>query len=310
MFDYALFPTDFSAYTDAVLSCLPELKAVGLREAVLLSVIRASDVPMPETVNRDSLEYWRWSLGEKLNIAKMALEGKGLIVRTGIAYGNSAEQIVHVAEEERVELIIMGAQGATASQELLLGSTAYEVVRRATVPVLLQKFETVRDLGHVKCHQVCEHMFKRILFPTDFSDCAEATFQLVKRLKAAGTEEVIVLHVKKERSRKNRLTEQVAEFDCHDAERLEALCKALRLFGLRAQPMLRQGTPSSETLEVSNEVEPGLIIVGLYARSALQGMMTSDSFDNVLRLSRLPVLAVRQLEAAHKRQVKKNERAM
>jgi hypothetical protein len=40
--------------------------SAGLREVILLSVIRPSDVPMAETVNHDSLEYWRWSLDEKL----------------------------------------------------------------------------------------------------------------------------------------------------------------------------------------------------------------------------------------------------
>jgi len=64
MFARVLFPTDLSAYADSVLACLPELKSAGLREVVLLSVIRPSGVPMPETVNRESLEYGRWSLGE------------------------------------------------------------------------------------------------------------------------------------------------------------------------------------------------------------------------------------------------------
>ena len=195
MFARILFPTDFSSYADSVLACLPDLMSAGLREVVLLSVIRKSDVPMPETVNCDSLEYWRWSLDEKLNIAKMALEGKGLRVLTRIEYGSPAEQIVNVAEDERVELIVLGAQGATVAQELLVGSTAYEVIRRATVPVLLEKFEVIRELGHVKCHRNCEHAFERILHPTDFSDHADSAFQVVKRLKAAGAREVIVLHM-------------------------------------------------------------------------------------------------------------------
>jgi len=98
MFARVLFPTDFSAYADSVLACLPDLKSVGLHEVVLLSVIRPSDVPMPETINRESLEYWRWSLEEKLNVAKMALEGKGLRALTRVEYGNPVEQIVQIAE--------------------------------------------------------------------------------------------------------------------------------------------------------------------------------------------------------------------
>ena len=294
MFAHILFPTDFSAYSDAVLACLPDLKTAGLREVALLSVIRRSDVPMPETVNRESLEYWRWSLGEKLNVAKMALEGKGLRVLSRIEYGNPAEQIVRVAEEERVETIVMGAQGATAAQELLIGSTAYEVIRRATVPVLLEKFEVIRELGHVRCRQVCEDIFHRVLHPTDFSEYADAAFQFVKRLKTAGTEEVVVLHVQDERVMKQRSPEQLSEFDRHDTERLEDLCKALRLFGLQARPILRHGIPFRETLNLADEIDASLIVLGTHGRSAVREMLAGSTFENVVRLSRQPVLVVRR----------------
>jgi hypothetical protein len=90
MFSRALFPTDFSDYANSVLACLPELRDAGLREVVLLHVIRSSDVPMPETVNRESLERVRWGAEEHLNIARMALEGQGLRVRARIEYGSPA----------------------------------------------------------------------------------------------------------------------------------------------------------------------------------------------------------------------------
>lgn len=295
MFSHILFPTDFSAYADSVLACLPELKSVGLREVVLLSVIRSSDVPMPETVNQEGLEYWRWSLAEKLNVAKMALEGQGLHVLTRIEYGSPSEQIVHVAEDERVEMIVMGAQGVTAAQELLIGSTAYEVIRRATVPVLLEKFEVIRELGHVKCQRLCANTFAHVLHPTDFSDCADAAFQVVKRLKAAGTREVTLLHVQDDRVMKNRPPEQLAEFDRHDTERLEALCKALRLFGVQATPALRHGIPFHETLKLAGEIGPEcLIVLGSHGRSAISEMLAGSTFENVVRLSRHPVLVVRR----------------
>jgi len=187
LFARVLFPTDFSAYANAVFDCLPELKSAGLREVILLYVIREWDAPWPETVNRESLERVRWSAEEQLNIARMALEGQGLRVFTRIEYGDQAANIVRVAEEELASLIVMGAQGKTAAQELLLGSVANEVMRRASAPVLIQKFEVVREMGHVACKRVCENMFSCVLFPIDFSDCAKQAFQVIKQLKHAGT---------------------------------------------------------------------------------------------------------------------------
>ena len=292
MFSKILFPTDFSAYANAVLACLPDLKAAGVGIVVLLSVIRSSDVPMPETLNREGLDAWRFSLEEQLNVARMALEGKGLRVLTRVEYGNPVEQILAVAADERVDLIVMGAQGMTVAQELLIGSTTYEVVRRAQLPVLLQKMEVVRELGHVQCSRMCEHIFSRVLHPTDFSDCATEAFQVVKRLKAAGTTHVTVLHVQDERTMRHRPAEQIAAFDREDTERLQKLCNALQLFGLPAEPMLRHGIPFRETLRTADEIGASLIVLGTRGRSAVQELSAGSTFENVVRLSRQAVLVI------------------
>ncbi len=293
MFARVLFPTDFSAYADTVLACVPELAAAGVREVVLLSVVRKSDVPLPENLSRESLNYWRWNLSEQLNVAQMALEGKGLQVVTRIEYGDPAAQIVRVAEEEHAELIVIGAQGCTAAQELLIGSTSYEVVRRATLPVLLEKFEVLHELGHTKCHRMCEQLMSQVLHPTDFSTCAEAAFQIVQRLKAAGAEAVTVLHVQDERTMRHRSAEQIAEFDRRDAERLEALSQALRLHGLSARWLIRHGIPFQEALKTADEINASLIVLGSCGRGAVREMLAGSTFENVVRLSRQPVLVAR-----------------
>ena len=294
MFARVLFPTDLSAYANAVLACLPDLKPAGLRQVVLLSVIRSSDVPLPETLNQESLEYWRWSLGEQLNIAKMALEGKRLRALIRIEYGSPVEQIVRVAQDERVDTIVLGAQEASAAQELLIGSTTYEVMRRATVPVLLHKFQVVRELGHAQCRQKCEHMFQRVLHPTDFSECANSAFQVVKRLKSAGTQEVLLLHVQDDRTMRNRPPEQIAAFDAEDTQRLEPMRRDLALCGLQAKVELRHGIPFRETLQVAEEENINLIVLGSHGRSAVQEMLAGSTFENVVRASRHPVLVVRR----------------
>lgn len=293
MFARVLFPTDFSAYANAVFACLPEIKAAGMREVVLLHVIRQSDAPLPDTLNRESVDYMRWSAQEQLNIARMALEGHGLRVSVRVEYGSPPAQIARVAEEERVDLIVIGAQGATVAQELLIGSVSYEVARRATVPVLLLKFQVVRELGHVRCNRVCEQMFARVLHPTDFSECANAAFQVVKRLRAAGAQEVVVLHVQDERAMKHRSAQQLAEFDREDAERLQRMCRALLLYGLQARPLLRRGVPFRETISVADEIDASLIVLGSRGRTMLQDLIAGSTFENVMRLSRQPVLVAR-----------------
>ncbi len=94
-----------------------------------------------------------------------------------------------------------------------------------------------------------------------------------------------------------RPPEQLAEFDHEDSKRLQALCRALIMFGLQARPLLRHGIPFRETLKVAEEENPSLIVLGSHGRSAVQEMLAGSTFENVVRLSRHPVLVVRR-EAA------------
>lgn len=292
MFGRILFPTDFSAYSNAVFDCLPELQPAGARDVILLYVIRESDVPLPETINRESLERVRWSAEELLNIAKMALEGKGMRAWTRIEYGSPAARIAEVAQEENVNIIVLGAQGSSLLAEVLLGSVAVEVLRRSRVPVLLLKFEVIRELGRVECRRVCKELFRKVLIPTDFSDCAQNALQLVKRLKSAGTQEVIVLHVQDERAMRHRSPEQLAQFDQEDRERLERIERDLLLYGLPARTILRHGIPFREVMRLVEEENPGLIVMGTHGRGAVQEMLLGSTLESVARVCRHPVLAV------------------
>lgn len=51
--------------------------------------------------------------------------------------GDTAEQIVEVAEASNAGLIVVGTRGTTEWKSLLLGGVANKVVHHATCPVLL-----------------------------------------------------------------------------------------------------------------------------------------------------------------------------
>ena len=67
----------------------------------------------------------------------------GVAVDSRIVTGTPVEQIVRLAKELSVDLIIMGTHGRTGISHVFLGSVAEKVVRRAPCPVL-----TVRPKEH------------------------------------------------------------------------------------------------------------------------------------------------------------------
>ena len=74
---------------------------------------------------------------------KKELESSGLIsVRTILREGIPGDEIIKVAEEENVDLIIVGDNGKRGLVRLITGCVSKEVEKNATVPVLVGKSDT------------------------------------------------------------------------------------------------------------------------------------------------------------------------
>ncbi|MFN2577162.1 MAG: universal stress protein [Pyrinomonadaceae bacterium] len=66
-------------------------------------------------------------------------ELRGLAVEEIIAHGDPAAEIVRIANERKVDLIVISSHGRTGLGRILFGSTAEAVVRHARCPVLVVK---------------------------------------------------------------------------------------------------------------------------------------------------------------------------
>ncbi|OGW25685.1 MAG: hypothetical protein A2X59_02960 [Nitrospirae bacterium GWC2_42_7] len=87
---------------------------------------------------------YKESLDEKsekiLTYYKKELEDNGIsLVKTVIRTGHPAEEILKVAEEEGVELILLGYSGRKGLNRLISGSVANEVEKNTKTPVLVAK---------------------------------------------------------------------------------------------------------------------------------------------------------------------------
>jgi nucleotide-binding universal stress UspA family protein len=86
-----------------------------------------------------------------LNYYKKELEDGGLIsVRTLIREGIPGDEITKVAEEENVDLIIVGSNGKKGFMRLLTGCVSKDVEKNATVPVFVAKGDTTEKAFETK----------------------------------------------------------------------------------------------------------------------------------------------------------------
>jgi nucleotide-binding universal stress UspA family protein len=140
-----LLPTDFSQCAESALPYAAGLaRQMGARllclhvvEAVMPPVGYAAVAePMPAVDISGQLEESATRELPKLGARE---ECAGLDVEELLAHGDAAGEIVRVARERNVDLIVISSHGRTGWGRLLFGSTAESVVRHAHCPVLVVK---------------------------------------------------------------------------------------------------------------------------------------------------------------------------
>jgi universal stress protein A len=136
-----LVPCDFSEYAEKALTWALELAERWRSRVLLLHVIpRPSYPPMLMGSYFDVAQFEASLQAEAETRAKeiVARAGnKAVQIETQVIIGEPFSDICRMAEDEKVDLIVMGSHGRTGLRHVLLGSVAERVVRHAPCPVLV-----------------------------------------------------------------------------------------------------------------------------------------------------------------------------
>ncbi len=141
-----LWPTDFSVLARVAFPYALKLAADAAAELVIFHALTPaeSDV-LPGITGRiwGRLERESRIRGEgQLRLLTDEAERRGVRARTALAAGVPFQEILRAARRLRCDLIVIATHGRTGLRNVLIGSVAEKVVRRAPCPVL-----TVRPPG-------------------------------------------------------------------------------------------------------------------------------------------------------------------
>ncbi|MGC2107974.1 MAG: universal stress protein [Candidatus Korobacteraceae bacterium] len=113
----------------------------GICEKSAISVLAVARLPEPATsvevgaVLDDAREHYEAGLKRVVERGHVL----GVEIATDIVVGHPGEQLIHRAETEAVDMIIVGRRGTSLFQKIVLGSVSERVLRYAHCPVLLVK---------------------------------------------------------------------------------------------------------------------------------------------------------------------------
>jgi nucleotide-binding universal stress UspA family protein len=134
-----LVPTDFSETSDKALDFAIELAqkfdaSVVVMHAYEIPVIGFPDGSLVATADVASRIQEAGKKGLEQSLSTRS--GRGVKVTSVLREGRADEEIRSLAEELKVDMIVIGTHGRKGIARALLGSTAENVVRTVTIPIL------------------------------------------------------------------------------------------------------------------------------------------------------------------------------
>lgn len=137
LFKRILVPVDGSKYMEANVGYASEI-AKGMDSKLTLIHVVTLPVVAPPEVNVDPRPLEQAGLKILETAKKIAKkEGADPETRLGRGYGNAAQEILRIAEQEGFDLIVIGAKGHSLLDKLLVGSVCETVMHHAACPVLV-----------------------------------------------------------------------------------------------------------------------------------------------------------------------------
>ncbi len=146
-------------------------------------------------------------------------------------------------------------------------------------------------------------MFRKILYPTDFSDVSKNAIEYIGQLKGSGVEEILVLHVIDERDFQYRYLYVMDEsgdkglkqrMKDEATKELDEIKNKLKDCGFKITSRIEFGVPLKEILRAEQKEDISIIIIGSHGKSNVEEMLLGSVSEKVVRKCKKPVLVVKR----------------
>lgn len=293
-FVHAIVALDLSEASDLIVDAIPQFKKFGTKKVTLVTVVSVS-------FTGERTEFNTEKQAKKLEEYKTALEKHDFTVETDLRSGTyfyPPTEILTSAKDSDADFVVIGSRGQSKVQEMLLGSTATEVLQRSQLPVFLinidMKWDDDTEERKLVINKTVTDSLNHVMHATDFSDTADRAYDVVKSLDNEGKiGKISLIHVQghhaialKDPASREFLTNQ-------NREMLEPMRNELSdQTRANAEIIITFGTPGKEIIKAIEENNVTLIVMGSQGKGFVHEFFLGGVSTQVTRFSKIPVLLV------------------
>lgn len=276
-----LIPVDFSETGLLALKHAAFMARLFKADLYLLFVVEIIDFPFnlntPVLITAHDYDAIEKAAEEKMNNIAAQLKSDGVINTINlITRGRVISGIKEAAENNKIDVIVMGTHGAKGFDEYFIGSNAHKTVTIAPCPVItIQKHATT--LG-----------FSNIVMPIDNSLHSRQKVNMVVELAAKYGSEVHILGL-------INTSEDIDENKF--AIKIDSVEDVLKKTGISYVRRVVKGQNLAVTaMEYSKDVNADLIVIMTEHESNLTGMFLGPFSKQIINHSTIPVMSIRPIE--------------
>jgi nucleotide-binding universal stress UspA family protein len=171
-----------------------------------------------------------------------------------------------------------------------LGTAVSFLVPRTRVPLLIVKVSA--RVAQAPYDTICQSLFGRVLYPTDWSPCASKALDALISLKPLGLSEVIVTHVVAPQEIAHLTSSQRVAHRAQVQQQLAQTQRRLEEADLDVRPVLLEGDPARELVHLSAREDVALIVMGTTGKGMTAEMTLGSVSGAVARTTDRSVLLV------------------
>ena len=266
----SVFPTKTLLATDGSEDAAQATQAatdLASRSGAELHVVHVwHDVPGPYRhgyVKRELRRQGQEILDEQVRKIE---EAGGTVAQAHLRGGRTSDEVIELAEELDVDLLVVGTRGLRGMRRILIGSHSDEIVHRSRRTVLV-----VRRGDNVWPPS-------RVVAGDDFSEDARRAAGLAANLGKLFGARMLLLHVEPQLSQESGEAVGQAEGKLEDrARELEAILEE------RPQTRVVAGDPAEVLVDAAQEEGPTLVAVGSRGLGTLERVRLGSVSTKVIR---------------------------
>jgi nucleotide-binding universal stress UspA family protein len=269
-----LIPTDFSKASDLLLNCVPELRALNAEEIILAHVVDAGTAGGSATLFMENNV-------EKLENIRTGLGHTGLKVEIEVRVGFPSAEILNIARENSVSLILVGSHGAGFIKRFFIGSTAFDLIRISDIPVLVEKYR--EEKGEMV--NACTNKFSKVVIASDFSPCSLKAIDFIASQKESIDEVILAAVIERGNNEM-----EVRDLARQKNAELEDISKKFE--GVKASAVIEVGEASQKILEIAQQEEATLIAFAKRGQGRIKEVLLGSTAQEIVRNSKIATLII------------------